>query len=176
MEILPVELVVYQTVFSISLLVRMQPDDSGCLSSDMTESSGAGPQPTLFSSLSIIDLCGLWGLWGHLAPLPAISDRVDQQGHPSTETRGQLQRPPDHFLPPGVPFWTKTTFPFHSLHPPLPSYEQVKAMECVQFLLVICFNLLLNRPHEERGLEISPIQISTVTHLFDVKRFDVIMA
>lgn len=49
----------------------MQPVDSGCLSSDMTRSSGAGPQPTLLPSSSpIIDLRGLRALLGQLAPLP----------------------------------------------------------------------------------------------------------
>lgn len=84
---MPVELVVHQTVVSICLLVRMQPVDSGCLSSDMTESSGAGPQPTPLSSSSIIDLRGLQTLWVHLAPLPAISGQINRLGRPSTEIR-----------------------------------------------------------------------------------------
>lgn len=158
MKNVPVELVEHQTVVSICLLVRMQPVDSGCLNSDMTGSSGAGPQPTPLSSSPIIDLRGLQALWGHLAPLPAISGRIDRRGRLSAETRGHFQRPPAHFLPPGVPFLTKGTFPFHSLHPPLPFCEQVKDMELVQLLPVISFSLLLGCPHGERGWEISPIQ------------------
>lgn len=63
-------------------------------------------EPTTLSSSPIIDLHGLQALWGHLAPLPAVFGWIDSRGHPSAETRGQLQRPPAHFLPPGVPFWT----------------------------------------------------------------------
>lgn len=127
-------------------------------------------------SSSIIDLCGLRARSGYLPPLAAIYGQIDRRGHPCTETRGQLQRPPTHFLPPGVPFWTENTFPFCSLHPPLLLNEQVKDVECAQVLFVSRFNLLLNRPHEDREWEIIPIQTPTVTHLFDVKRFDLIMA
>lgn len=49
-------------------------------------------------------------------------------------------------------------FPFHSLHPPLPFYEQVKDMESVQLLPVISFSVLPHWPHAERGWEISPTQ------------------
>lgn len=114
--------------------------------------------PTPLSSSPIIDLRGLQALWGHLAPLPAISGWIDSRGHPSAETRGQLQRPPAHFLPPGVPFWMRGILAFHSLHPPLPFCKQVKDMEWVQLLPVISFSLLPSRPHGERGWEISPIQ------------------
>lgn len=141
------------------LLVRMQLLDSGCLHSDMTGSNGAEPQPNLSAS-AIIDLCGLKALWGHLAPLPAISGWIECWGHPSAETKGQLQRPPAPFLPPGVPFRSKGAFPFQSLHPLLPFSEQVKDMELVQLLPVISFSVLPSRPHAETGWEISPTQTS----------------
>lgn len=112
---------------------------------------------------------GLQALWGHLAQLPAIFSRIDRRSLPSAETRGQLQRPPAHFLPPGVPFWTKGTFPFHSLHPPLPFYEQVKDMEPAQLHPVISFSLLPGHPHGARDERSVPFGYLTITRLFDVE-------
>lgn len=112
---------------------------------------------------------GLQALWGHLAQLPAIFSRIDRRSLPSAETRGQLQRPPAHFLPPGVPFWTKGTFPFHSLRPPLPFYEQVKDMEPAQLHPVISFSLLPGHPHGARDERSVPFGYLTITRLFDVE-------
>ncbi|XP_056238451.1 uncharacterized protein LOC130173325 isoform X2 [Seriola aureovittata] len=116
-------------------------------------SVGEGAQYNQVSSFSLAHLRGLQALWGHLAPLPAIAGLIDWRDHPNTESRGQLQRPPAHFLSPGVPFRTKGTFPFHSLHTLLPFCKQVKDVECVRLLPVIYFSLLPSRPHGERGWE-----------------------
>lgn len=115
-----------------------------------------GLGPSLISVSAIIDLCGLKALWGHLAPLPAISGCIERWGHPSAETKGQLQRPPAPFLPPGVPFRSKGAFPFQSLHLLLPFSKQVKDTELVRLFPLISFSILPSRPHAERGWEISP--------------------
>lgn len=54
-----------------------------------------------------MDMRGLQALWGPLAPFPAVFSWIDRWNRPSAETRVQLQSPPAHFLPPGVPFLDK---------------------------------------------------------------------
>lgn len=135
---------------------------------------GAGPQPTPLSSSSIIDLRGPQALWGHLALLPAISGQIDRRGHPSAETRGQFQRPPAHFLPPGVPFRTKGTFPFHSLHPPLPFSEQVKDMKLVLLLPVISSASSPVAHTGRKGERSVSSTTQSLTHLMWKSAFDLI--
>lgn len=62
---------------------------------------------TPLSSSLIMDMRGLQALWGPLAPFPAVFSGIDRWNRPSAETRVQLQSPPAHFLPPGVPFLDK---------------------------------------------------------------------
>lgn len=74
-HMMPVERVVHQTVVSVRLLVRVQPVDSGCLSSDMTVGSEAGSSPI------ICVVCRLFG--GTWLPSPPFLARSMAESVPA---------------------------------------------------------------------------------------------
>lgn len=102
------------------------------------------------SSSPIIDLHDLRAIRGHLAPLSAIAGWIDSRGRPQRRGQGSASKASCPLPATWCSSWTKATFPFHSLHLPLPFYKQVKDIEWVELLAVISFSLLPDT-HMGRG-------------------------